>query len=330
MIRSLKIGARLTIGFAAILFVFILFSLYSIDRLNYAVNQTKDLYEHPFEVKSRLLSIKANTYKIRMIIRRAFTHSNKDEFKISKLQIKSIESDIMNDLKVVEDLYLGDKQLIKHISSHYEDYISLHDAYYALLSQGKKVEASRLLEGKMSENTGLTEALLKEASDFASNKALSFYETAMKSNEKFRQILYITLGMAILVSVMLSFVLARLITVPIKRLLEATKEVCSGNFDITLPITTKDEIGELSKIFQHMVKKIHRNILDLRLHSEIIANMAEGVTLVSASDWTFLYCNPKFEQMFAYDVGELIGKNVSVVNAPTNKSPEETARRLYQ
>lgn len=52
----------------------------------------------------------------------------------------------------------------------------------------------------------------------------------------------------------------------------------------------------------------------LELQAVITRNMAEGICLVRATDAVFVYANPKFEQMFAYDPGELIGQHVSVVN----------------
>ena len=64
---------------------------------------------------------------------------------------------------------------------------------------------------------------------------------------------------------------------------------------------------------------------EIRLHSEIMKNMIEGVILTRVSDGTITYTNPKFEVMFGYGPGELIGKQISVVNAPTEKSPEELA-----
>ncbi|MBT7617513.1 MAG: PAS domain S-box protein, partial [Calditrichaeota bacterium] len=67
---------------------------------------------------------------------------------------------------------------------------------------------------------------------------------------------------------------------------------------------------------------------ELRLQSEIIQNMNEGVYLVGLSDGLIKYTNPKFEQMFGYDPGEMIGKPVSIVNAPTEKYPEETVEDI--
>lgn len=69
---------------------------------------------------------------------------------------------------------------------------------------------------------------------------------------------------------------------------------------------------------------------DLRLHSEIIANMSEGVYLIRRNDVVIVYANPKFEQMFGYGPGELVGKHASVVNAPTIKSAKETPEEIME
>ncbi|MCC5637073.1 PAS domain-containing protein [Nostoc sp. CHAB 5844] len=62
----------------------------------------------------------------------------------------------------------------------------------------------------------------------------------------------------------------------------------------------------------------------LELQAVITRNMAEGVCLVSATDASIVYANPKFEQMFGYDKGELNGQNVSIVNYATESvTPED-------
>jgi PAS domain S-box-containing protein len=67
----------------------------------------------------------------------------------------------------------------------------------------------------------------------------------------------------------------------------------------------------------------------LRLESEIMENMFEGVVLIRASDGVIVYANPRFEQMFGYNFGELIGKNIAILNAPVEgKSPEDVAREV--
>lgn len=72
-------------------------------------------------------------------------------------------------------------------------------------------------------------------------------------------------------------------------------------------------ISEIQGIFWDITDRIQAEKL-LELQSIIVRNMAEGVCLVRATDGVIVYANPKFEQMFGYESGELIGQCASVVN----------------
>lgn len=64
------------------------------------------------------------------------------------------------------------------------------------------------------------------------------------------------------------------------------------------------------------------------LHEAIVSNMAEGVCLVSALSGQIVYANATYEAMLGYGPGELDGAPVAIVNAPTEKSPEDVARNI--
>lgn len=52
-----------------------------------------------------------------------------------------------------------------------------------------------------------------------------------------------------------------------------------------------------------------------RLQAAMTAHLAEGVVLVRAADATIVYANRRFEAMFGYEPGELLGRGVQVLNA---------------
>ncbi len=81
------------------------------------------------------------------------------------------------------------------------------------------------------------------------------------------------------------------------------------------------------RVEQRTIELVNKNE-ELRLQSEIMTNMAEGVYLVSADDGIIVFTNPKFEKMFGYGPKEMIGKHVSIVNAPTDKDPKKTAEEI--
>jgi PAS domain S-box-containing protein len=67
-----------------------------------------------------------------------------------------------------------------------------------------------------------------------------------------------------------------------------------------------------------------------RFHGEILNNLSEGVFLVRLDQETIVYANPRFEHMFGYGSGELIGKHVSVINAPGPRDPQEVSDEINE
>jgi diguanylate cyclase (GGDEF)-like protein/PAS domain S-box-containing protein len=64
------------------------------------------------------------------------------------------------------------------------------------------------------------------------------------------------------------------------------------------------------------------------LRAAITAHMGCGVALIGVDDAVIVYVNGAFARMLGYDLGELEGQPVSVVNAPTGRTPEEIARDI--
>ncbi|MFP4099941.1 PAS domain S-box protein [Coleofasciculus sp.] len=67
---------------------------------------------------------------------------------------------------------------------------------------------------------------------------------------------------------------------------------------------------------------------DLKLQAVITRNMAEGICLVRATDGIIVYANPKFEQMFGYEPGELNNQPVKIVNYKDNGIDADQVRQL--
>jgi PAS domain S-box-containing protein len=66
-------------------------------------------------------------------------------------------------------------------------------------------------------------------------------------------------------------------------------------------------------------------VLDLR--GEMIANMGEGVCLVTTGNERIVFANPSLERMLGYGAGELVGRRAVEVMMPENLTPEEEAER---
>ena len=85
------------------------------------------------------------------------------------------------------------------------------------------------------------------------------------------------------------------------------------------------ELAKLNRTLSEEIEIRRKNEQELRLSAEITQNMAEGVCLLRASDGCLVFTNPRFDELFGYETGELIGRNTAILNAPGERTPEETA-----
>jgi len=91
-----------------------------------------------------------------------------------------------------------------------------------------------------------------------------------------------------------------------------------------------DSINKFLGYNEDYVIELEQKHRELFTQGQIISNMLEGACLIRASDATILYTNPAFDNMFGYQEGELIGKQVSILNAPTDISPFELSDSIHK
>jgi PAS domain S-box-containing protein len=90
-----------------------------------------------------------------------------------------------------------------------------------------------------------------------------------------------------------------------------------------------EDLAQSNVKLQAEVKRRRRVETGLRLHEEIVKNVAEGVVVIRVSDQTILYANPRFEAILGYGPGELNGKPVTVLNYEDEKhSAQQVAEEI--
>ncbi|MCI5208676.1 MAG: PAS domain-containing protein [Candidatus Electrothrix sp. ATG2] len=67
---------------------------------------------------------------------------------------------------------------------------------------------------------------------------------------------------------------------------------------------------------------------DIRLQARMLEQMSEGVFLFNTKDSTIIYANRGGERLFNCNKGELIDKKLSLLLAPFDQTPEETANQI--
>ncbi|TGA98152.1 HAMP domain-containing protein [Sporolactobacillus shoreae] len=119
------------------------------------------------------------------------------------------------------------------------------------------------------------------------NGALYIFQTlniAQNAIDQSKKLIYISTGIAIILTTFFAFFLSTRIGAPLRRMRTAVLQVARGNFDINVPVVTRDEVGDLAVAFNKMRDDLKANMTALNQEKEqlagILDNMADGVVLL--------------------------------------------------
>lgn len=101
------------------------------------------------------------------------------------------------------------------------------------------------------------------------------------SDKMNRANLWISL-IALIISMILSYFLAKTITGPIQQLIAKTKAVSAGDLTVHAESKSKDEVGILTRDFNQMVDNMKEMVEQVRLSSGKVSDTSEQLTAVSA------------------------------------------------
>lgn len=103
--------------------------------------------------------------------------------------------------------------------------------------------------------------------------------------EKATDFIFLSAGIAIILTTFFAFFLSTRITAPLRKMREVAFEVARGKFDTKAPMVSQDEIGELATALNQMGKQLKFNINALQQEKEqlssILSSMADGVVTLN-------------------------------------------------
>lgn len=101
---------------------------------------------------------------------------------------------------------------------------------------------------------------------------------AFATSTRMRSRIIYFLGLGILAGMAVGLILARRIVRPIAELLDGALELAKGNFSFKLPVTGRDELGQLSEAFNHMGAEIAKRDGEIRAWNEDLQNRVKEHT----------------------------------------------------
>ncbi len=147
----------------------------------------------------------------------------------------------------------------------------------------------------------------------------SVYQTQSKSKLIFLQAMCVALG----VTVVLGFFIARSITVPINELREKAEKMSEGDFSQVVSVKSDDEIGRLAEMFNFLRQKLDHTLSEISNEKSkletIVKYMADGLLAVDMNRHIILV-NPAAMDMLSMTAKELTERSYDEIIGKRSKT----------
>jgi methyl-accepting chemotaxis protein len=258
MLKDLKIGARLAIGFSITLLLLIAIAVMSYARLSALNEEVDGLVKDKFPKTVQANDISDALGTIARQLRNAYIYTGVEQQNALNA-LPEQRQIILDRLAKLEKSITSDKgkELLGKVKSARVSYVAAQEKFEALLKLDKKADIVVLMQGELRQTqtdyvTAIS-ALVDYQTELVEKAGVTADETAHSAEQ-----VIIALGIvASLLTIFMGWFITRSITGPTMKIVEGANKMAVGDFEFQMDINSKDEIGQLAasvRATQHAVQ----------------------------------------------------------------------------
>ena len=272
-IRNMKIGTRLALGLGLILTlttVILLVGLAGMKKIDEKMNRIVTVNNVRIKASNEAAaSIQVISRVMRTLIILDDERAQQEESK--KLDAaRAVYRESVEKLKELDTTEKG-KELQEKIAAAVAPAAAANNKVVELALAGRKQEATALLMKDAIPLTAATQAVFDENLKYQEERVQFRYEEAVKAS-KTATVFMTVLGIAaLLIGIGTSFLLARSITVPLRRGVAVADSLAAGDLTVAIAADSTDETGLLLTAMGNMVEKLKSVVLDVKSAADNVA-----------------------------------------------------------
>ncbi|MCE1225777.1 MAG: methyl-accepting chemotaxis protein [Geobacteraceae bacterium] len=270
MLKNMKIGKRLAVGFASILILLIITSVVAFINVNSLNNDIDDLIKDKFHKVKVLGNITDDINEVARAIRNMLLSDDSSTLEKEHKRITDAAEKITKSMDELEKTVRSETgvKLFKAVKDARVAYRDEQKNLLALIDAGKKKEATALTFGKF---RNLQNAYFKAVNELSEHQEKSVDHEGVLAAQlgKTTKTLILVMGIAaLLIGSFMGWFITKSIVTPINACVDAANKIAAGNTDVHLDTSSHDETGILQAAMNKMAEAIQALIKDANMLSD--------------------------------------------------------------
>ena len=277
--RNFKIKSRLAMGFGSMIALMFILGAFTHSEINQLGELTNKLYKHPFTVSTSMLRINGNIVKMHRSMKDVALAKNEQQMKAASNKVSVIEKEVIEDFKMVEERFLGDKSRVFEARDLFINWKPIRDEVIQHMRVGEREQAAEITKAKGAKHVAKLMGATQYLIDYAFNKADVFMENATNVKEDSISVAFSLVAASIIIALILAALITRSVVLPVNEALAIARKVAKGDLSSDIQITSTDEMGQLLAALAEMNNNLNKIVSSVIDSSGSILTGSQQITI---------------------------------------------------
>lgn len=333
MLRNVRIGVRLFLGFGLLGAIVIVLGQFSLTKMDAIDDSTEEIVGNWLPALNAVSWLNLSTMRYRAFSVRLILAKDTAELNETEARLRELQGEIEKHMREYEKYLTTDEErlLFKELELTKEKYISVVNQIATAMRTGNEPQAKEILENEQRPLSDSIVGLLIKMGEVQSKGAAA---SAAKADEVFDQskkMVYAAILLALLLTAALALTITRSITRPLNDAVLSTQTIASGNLTRDIFIEGKDEPAQLLTSLAAMQENLRDAITQISNSSVQLASASEEMSSVAEDSSRSLQNQNGEIQQAASAVTEMSAAVDEVARnaAATAEASNESSRLAY-
>ncbi|PUA28109.1 MAG: methyl-accepting chemotaxis protein [Cellvibrio sp. 79] len=328
MIRNIKLGSRLTLGFGVLALIILIQGLIALNKMSDMHNSQEEVAENWLPSIMAIANLRYTITRYRVFTLRTLMDSSASEIIQTKTRLSEIGQDLDNAIERYDALISEDEErrIFNSLVDSKKRYVANAQQVIVLVEGGNLDDAKAFIER---EQNPLADQIVKDLAALFQINSGGANASAQRADEAYTSSKLLTIASvvtALILTGALSLVVTKSITSPIQSALVATENIASGNLTKRIDSDGQDEPARLLAGLAIMQDNLRSTISEIADSSNQLAAATEELSSVAEDATRNLHRQNDEIQQAATAVTEMsaaveeVARNASSTAEASNES----------